>query len=206
MLEYHLPMPSKHLLIVLFLVAGFITSAASAESQKRSLHVDLGTYLTHLTQRLGAPAGFEDKVSSVSGYVRLRGVLPVGKKWKWEPAIGTLFPWKSGVDGNEKKVTTHLDLTFSYPLTQWLRFRIGPGVQWLFSFSDGGAVDLNNGTSTSTFYTPAYSSHSFVTTAQSGLSFSLSSRASLNIEVYGSGLLDRLRRNFDVAATLGWRL
>lgn len=199
-------MPLKPFPINLVLIAAFVANVVFAEPQKRSLHVDMGGYLTHLTQRLEAPAGFENKVSSISGYLRLRGVLPIGKKWEWEPAVGTLLPWTSGVDGNEKKFSTHFDLTFSYPLTRWLRFRLGPGVQWLFSFSDGGSVVLNNGTSTSTFYTPAYPSHSFVLTAQSGLSLLLGSRVSLTIEMYGSGLLDRLRRNFDVAATLGWRL
>jgi hypothetical protein len=199
-------MPVKYFFISLFLSLGFGSVLALAESPKKSLYVDTGAYLNHLVQRLEAPSGFESKVSSISGYFRLRGVLPVGKKWEWEPSLGTLIPWKSGVDGKEKKFTTHLDLTFSYPLTRWLRFRLGPGVQWLFSFSDGGEVVLNNGNSTSTFYTPAYASHSFTLTAQSGLSFILGSRVSLNLEMYGTGLLNRLRRNFDVVATLGWRL
>ncbi len=179
---------------------------AAGDSYKKGIHIDLGGYQTHLKQRFEAPSGFENQVSSFSGYARIRATLLLGKKLGWEPSVGTLIPWKSGKDGNVRKFTSHLDLTFTYPFANWLRFRLGPGVQWLLSIADGGPVELNNGTSTSTFYTPGYASHSFTLTAQSGLSFLLDSKVSLNLEIYGSGLLNRLRRNFDIAATLGWRL
>jgi hypothetical protein len=183
-----------------------LLEASVKDNLKKGFHIDVGAIQTHLKQRLDSPAGYENFVSSLSGYVRFRGSLPIGSRWVWEPSLGTLIPWKSGPDGQTKKFTTHLDLTLSYPLTQWLRVRLGPGLKWLFSFSDGGEVVLNNGTSTSTFYTPGYASHSFTMTLQSGLGVLISSKLSLNLEVYGSGLAGSLRRNFDVAVTAGWRL
>jgi len=199
-------MPSLKKALLLGLMFSSLLQAAVKDNLKKGFHLDIGAIQTHLKKRLESPPGYENFVSSLTGYIRFRSSFPLGSKWVWEPSLGTLIPWKSGPDGQTKKFTTHLDLTLSYPLTQWLRVRLGPGVQWLFSFSDGGAVILDNGTSTSTFYTPNYASHSFTMTLQSGLGVLISSKISLNLEVYGSGLFDNLRRNFDLALTAGWRL
>lgn len=199
-------MPNRYFPLVFLLVEILFSSSRLFGASGRSLHLDFGGYQNHLEQKSDAPSGFEDKVSSRAGYLRLRGNLPLGINWIWEPSVGTLVPWKSGVDGNSKKFTTHINFTFSYPLISWLRFRLGPGVKWVFAFSDGGPIELNNGISTSTFYSAGYPSHSLTFSAQSGLSVLLSSRISLNVDVYGSGLLNKLRRNFDAAMTLGWRL
>ena len=180
--------------------------ASSKDNLKKGFHLDLGVMETHLQDRWDSPPEYQKLVSSLSGYLRIRASLPLGKKWVWEPALGTLLPWKSGPDGATKKFTNHVDLTFSYPIFPWFRFRVGPGIQWLLSFSDGGEVVLNNGTSTSSFYTPGYLSQSFTLTAQAGVGLIFSSRLSLNLEAYGSGLMNRLKRNFDLALTLGWRL
>lgn len=191
------------LLISLMCFSGL---AAPAENYKKGFHVDGGFYQNHLKQYFNTPTGYENLLGSFSGYLRIRRTMPMGRKWGFEPSIGTRVPWKSGLDGTTRKFNTHVDLTFSYPLAPWIRFRLGPGIQWLLSMGDGGEVVLNNGTSTSTFYTPMYVSHSFIVTAQGGISFLVGSRFSLNLEVYGTGLLDGLRRNFDALATLGWRI
>jgi hypothetical protein len=184
----------------------FLSAHALAEGEKKGFHVDGGAYLTHLKQRSQAPDGFADKVSSMTGFLRFRATRPLGARWSWEPGLGVLVPWKSGVDGAEKKITTLFDFTFTYALLKWLHLRLGPGIKWNFSFSDGGAVVLNNGTGTSTFYTPAYSSHSFTVTVQTGLTLELGRKITLNLECYTSGLLSQLRRNIDAAVTLGWRI
>lgn len=199
-------MLSLRILILSVLVVCHAVLGSVNDNLKKGLHLDFGAIQTHVQDRLESSSEYEKLVGTLSGYLRIRGSLPVGKKWVWEPSFGMLVPWKSGPDGSTKKFNNQVDFTFSYPFYQWLRIRLGPGIHWGLSFSDGGAVVLNNGTSTSTFYTPGYLSQNFTVTAQTGLSFILSSKLSLNLEVYGSGLLDQLRRNFDLAATLGWRI
>ncbi|MFM8316177.1 MAG: hypothetical protein ACKOA8_18000 [Deltaproteobacteria bacterium] len=192
-------------LVILFIL-GVEAQAKVQDNTQKGIHLDLGAVQTRLEKKWDAPTGYENLVSSLTGYVRLRGTVPLGKRIVWEPSLGTLLPWKSGVDGMTRKFTSHLDLTLSFSLLPWLRVRLGPGLKWLFSYGDGGEVVLNNGTSTSSFYTPGYASHSFVVTGQTGLSFILTSKISLNFELYGTGIFDHLRRSFDAAATLGWRL
>jgi len=194
---------------ILFLGIAFFSSwraSAAVGEYKKGYHIEVGAYQNHLTKYFDTSTGYENLMSSFSGYLRLRRTLLIGKKWGFEPSIGTRIPWKSGIDGTTRKFNTHLDFTLSYPIVSWVRFRAGTGVHWVLSIGDGGPVVLNNGTSTSTFYTPGYASNGFIVTAQSGLSFLLGSRLSLNFEIYGQGLFNNLRRDFDVLATLGWRL
>jgi len=183
-----------------------IAKSAPLGDYKKGFHLEAGFYQNHIKQYFSAPAGYERLLGSSSGYFRIRRTLPLGKKWGFEPSLGTRVPWKSGTDGNTKKFNSHLDFTFTYPLVSWVRIRLGPGIQWLVSTGDGGDVVLNNGTSTSTFYTPGYVSHGFIVTVQSGLSLLLGSRISLNFEVYGTCLFHSSRRNYDAVATFGWRL
>lgn len=192
-------------LILIIFGVGLCGQASVKDNLKKGIHFDLGAIETRLQER-DVPTEYRRLVGSISGLLRLRGSLPLGKNWVWEPSLGVALPWKSGPDGATRKFTNHIDLTFSYPVFPWLRARIGPGVQWLLSFSDGGEVILNNGTSTSSFYTPGYLSQSFTLTVQAGVGIIMSSKLSLNLELYSSGILDRLRRNFDLALTLGWRL
>ena len=196
---------SKIIFIVIAWVCSSRASAAAGE-YKKGYHIEVGAYQNHLIKYFDTPTGYENLLASFSGYVRLRRTLLLGKKWGFEPSIGTRIPWKSGIDGTTRKFNTHVDFTFSYPLFSWARFRAGTGVQWILAFGDGGAVVLNNGTSTSTFYTPGYASHAFIVTAQSGVSFLLGSRLTLNFEIYGTNLFNQLRRDFDALATIGWRL
>lgn len=193
-------------LTLLILGVGFCGQASVKDNLKKGIHVDLGAIGTRIQERGDVPTEYRHLVGSMSGLLRLRGSFPIGRKWVWEPSLGVALPWKSGPDGATHKFTNHIDLTFSYPVFPWLRTRIGPGIQWLLSFSDGGEVVLNNGTSTSSFYTPGYISQSFILTVQAGFGIIMTSKLSLNLELYSSGILDRLRRNFDLAVTLGWRL
>lgn len=168
--------------------------------------VDLGAYGTNLEQRFSVAKEYQSQVSAISAFFRIRPRLHLGKGIFFEPALGFLVPWRSGADGNTKTFTGHLDLAVHFPLFSFLGIRLGPGLQSVATVSSGEAVTLNNGTSTSTFYTPGRFSNSLLLTVQGGLVINFSQRICLMLETYVPEVANRARRRFHGVATLGYTL
>lgn len=172
-----------------------------------ALAIDAGVYATHLEDRFYVPDEFRPKVSHVTGMLRLRPMFSLGKGFFFEPALGILLPWHSGADGNVKVFTSHFDLGLGIPIFSFLGLRLGPGLQWTGIVSSGAAIELNNGsaTSTSTFYTPGKFASTYLLTVQGALVIKIK-RVSINFECYVTDVASRLRRAIDGAVMLGVQL
>jgi len=173
-----------------------------------ALALDVGAYATHLEDRFYVPEEFRPKVSHLSGFLRLRPILSLGRRWAFEPALGLLLPWRSGADGNVKLFTAHFDLGLSFRPFSFISLRVGPGVQWIGILSSGQAVELNNGSAsnTSTFYTPGKFGSGFLFTVQGALAVHFSSRLSLSFELYVANASNSLRRAVDGLVAVGFVL
>lgn len=179
----------------------FVVPSETYASSAFSL--DLGLFGDNLQQRLSAPAGYTTQVSSLSGWVRARPVFFLTRSITWEPSAAILVPWRSGNDGFAKTVTSFFAFDFGIPLVSWVRLRAGTALQWVLIWGQGNAVDLNNGTGTTTFYTPAGTSNGFSLLAEAGLEFKLAMNVSLGVEIWVSQIANASRRRFMGAAYLG---
>lgn len=189
------------------LLLGFVNQALceTRSRKKYQSEVDFGAWVSNLSERQDAPDGFASKVSSTQGLVRYRLGIAV-KKWRFEPSLLLLLPWRSGVDGTTKIYTTHLGLNGVFSLAQFLSLRVGTGVLWDRYSVTGQTLVLNNGTGSSTFYLPERTSNTFLLTVQGGFAFHLGTRWSLLTEVMVGELMDSERRRFHGMALIGVKL
>lgn len=183
-----------------------IFAASSDVHGKNFSFFEAGAYAYNLKARINAPAGFASKVSSVSGFLRFHPGFSLGKGWHFEPSFGTMFPLRNGIDGSSSTFDSHLGLQLGIPLFSFLRFRIGPGIQWVWLLSKEQTVTLDNGNGESDFYTPSRSTHVFLFTAMGGFSIRLHQRWSIFLDVYVPEVLSKTRREYHASATLGFKL
>lgn len=167
--------------------------------------LDLGAYGSNLFQRFSAPDGLASEVSSLSGFVRLRQGIGLGKDFFLEPAVGLLLPWRTGADGNVKVFTAHFDLPLLVPLFSFLAFRAGPGLQWTAFLSTPQEVSLNNGSATnlSTFHMPGRFRSLLAFIAEAGFIIRFSPKVALNLDAYVPNIASQDRRRLHGAITLG---
>lgn len=195
--------------IGVWVALGLVGGAVQAKPDHRTKNywlVDAGVYGTNLRERFASSANDDGLISTLSGVARLRRGFHLGKGFFFEPSAGALVPWRSGADGSTKTFTFPIGLGFSVPVFSFLRFRGGPGVQWLLATSSGGPVTLNNGTSTSTFYTPSRVASLLLFSVDAGLEILLSKKLSLSFDSYWTAVAsDRLRR-LHGSVCLGWNL
>jgi hypothetical protein len=170
------------------------TLSRAAESSSFTI-LDIGAYTSNL-----------QSTTSSAGFLRLRHGFPVGKKLFFEPSFGAVLPWQSGVDGFEKIFTFHLNLDVAVPLFSFLRWRVGPGLMFLFYVQSGESVQLNNATTTSTYYVPGGVTIGFLGTIQTGLDIAFSRRISLSLDIFTLDIASDARRRFNGALTLGFFL
>lgn len=186
----------------LLLAMGFIQISLFA---KADFYLDGGAYVTQLSQRLNAASGLAGEMSTLSGFLRGRPVLSIGKNYYWEPSLGFMFPWRKGNDGSTKTLISHLAFDFSKKWS-WFKLRVGPGIFWQYIMSDAESVVLDNGTSTSTFYTPERNVSIYLIILQGGITFQLSQKMDLNADIYTLQPLSGSRRRFNASLTLGFKL
>lgn len=192
---------------ILWLVIFIASSAFSATGNDKShFLIEAGGYCTNLNRRLEAETGYANKVSSIEGYLRVHPVFRLSNRFNLEPSLGALVPGLASADGTTRTFVFHIDLDLGLKLKDWWTLRMGPGLQWGWLNSKGAGVDLNNGTSSSTFYNPNQSISYFVLTTDAGLTFRLSQRFHLLFDLYVMDVASKLRRTFEVSATLGFRL
>lgn len=182
-----------------------LAAGAATSGKKRQAELDLGVWVSNVSQRLDAPAGFASKVSSVQAAVRYRLGFAV-KKWRLEPGLTVLFPWRSGADGSTKVFTSHLGLTGVFTLNRLMNLRLGTGVLWELMMASQQTLTLDNGTGTSDFYIPPRNTNTLLLTVQGGLSFALSPKWTLGTEVIVAQVVSAERRRFHALATLGVKL
>lgn len=188
----------------------FLSLSATAESKgnlgKGFFFVEAGGYVNNIKQRLDAPSGYASRLSTLKGYLRIHPGFSLGKNWYFEPSLGTMLPTRDGIDGNNSAFESQLALQVSLPLFSFMRFRAGPGIEWVLMISKLQSVPLNNGVDYSTFYTPSRSTNVFLLTATAGFTFLLHNRWMIGMDLYMPGFLSSLRRRYNASLTLGFRL
>jgi hypothetical protein len=194
----------RHRLKVFLILFPAILMAESSPL-KGAVALEGGTYVTQIQERLPAPSGTASQVSTLAGFFRLRTYSSLGKNWYFEPGLGTMVPWRSGVDGSTKTFMTHLNLDLAKHW-RWFSLRLGPGIFWQWILSTEEEVVLNNGSGHNSFYTPGDSSSIFLVTADAGLGFQFSRAISLNLDLYVLQAMSQARRCLNGTVTLGWRL
>jgi hypothetical protein len=196
-------------IVVIFSV---LADAESAErdvafsSRRPAYSLDVGLYAGNLTQWISAPSGLGGEVLSLGGFLRFRPGFHLAKRWRLEPSLGIVIPWRRGADGSTEVFTFQWDLDLAFAMTRMLRLRVGPGISSQLLISSGGPVQLNNGTSTSTFYTPSQILLTALVSIQTGLEFQFASRWSTNFDLIFVDLLSSSRRTINGLVTLGVRL
>jgi hypothetical protein len=190
--------------ILLIFMPAFLFAESS--KQKGAVFLESGAYVTQVTERLAAPAGTLNEVSTLAGFLRLRTSSHLGKNWFFEPALGTMVPWRSGVDGSTKTFMTHLNLDVAKAFGSFLKLRFGPGIFWQWMVSNEEAIILGNGEGNSTFYTPNGNSSVFLASVEAGLSLHLAGAFFLNADIYALQLFNKDRRRLNGTLTLGMRL
>jgi len=192
---------------IFFSLVGWSLFAQAATNAGGSFFaIDGGAYVDNIGQRLEAPTGYAQQVSRFSGFLRFRPGVHLGNRFYLEPSLGLLLPWRTGNDGGSKIFTFQTSLDFGIPLASFLEFRVGPGLHSLLFLSSAQAIELNNGTSTSTFYQPGAVSLAFNLTAQAGFSIYFTRSVCLNLDGYVLAVASRSRRTFNAAASLGVHL
>ncbi|MCB0406392.1 MAG: hypothetical protein KDD51_16540, partial [Bdellovibrionales bacterium] len=140
------------------------------------------------------------------GFARLRKGWKLSNTFLFEPALGLRVPWRSGADGTVLIFTFQAEANLGWQITNFVKLRIGPGVQWDMTVGFGETVTLNNGASTSDFYAPAGFSHSFTPSGNLGLEFSFSRSITLNLDTFVLNPISNSRRRFNGAVTIGFKL
>jgi hypothetical protein len=175
------------------------------KTRKSGVSVDAGAFMTNIKERFSAPSGMGGELSTLTGYLRVRPLLSLGKSFYFEPALGTALPWRSGADGSAKAFSTHFELMLAKEIKKF-RVRLGPGLFWGLHLSSSEEVGLNNGMGESTFYTPGRSTNVFLITLNAGLGVWLWEKLSLNLDVFTLQPFSSTRRRFNGALTLGIKL
>ena len=155
---------------------------------------------------MSAPAGFNTQVSTLSGIARLRPIFSLGPGCTFEPSYALVLPWRSGSDGTAKVLTSVAGLDFGFSPWHWLKWRVGPGVESNWIFTQASAVELNNGTGTTAFYLPGGTSSSWELLVETGIELSFFQSISLGMEIWVAQALGASRRRFNGAIYLGVRL
>lgn len=188
---------------VLFTALGILLCCPSQASH---FSLDVGAYADNLAQRVNVPAGYASQVSTLTGLVRARPLFSIGHSLSFEPSFALLVPWRSGSDGFAKVITSFTSLDFGISPFSWLKWRLGTALQWNWTLTQPSAVDLNNGTSTSTFYLPGGTSSSFVLLVETGLEFHLTASLSFGVDVWVSQVANATRRRFNGMVYFGVQL
>lgn len=183
-----------------------LLAASSSSEWKNYFFIEAGAYAYNLRQRFSVPPGYDKSVSAIKGFTRLHPGFSLGKGWHFEPSFGTMLFTRDGIDGKSSVFDSHLALQLALPFWGPFRFRIGPGMEWVWLLSKEQDVDLNNGTSVSTFYTPGRSTHVFLFTATAGFTIRLHNRWAIHLDVYVPEIMSKLRREYHASASLGVRL
>ena len=186
------------------LVALLLPPAARATERGHFVGIDAAAYVTNVGTRLGTPAAYQSLVSTISGLARVRRGWNLSSTAYFEPTASVAVPWRSAADGDSKTFTAHLALPVAWQ-RGFFRLRIGPGLLTLWTRSEAAAIELNNGTATSTFYIPGGDVFAFLLTVDLGIEAWLSRHWGIFVESQWVGLLSRERRGASLAMGVGYR-
>ncbi|MEZ4751754.1 MAG: hypothetical protein R3B54_14330 [Bdellovibrionota bacterium] len=192
-----------------FFLGIFVVSIAEARPVRVRpfLSLDLGVLGLSLDQRFTVKPDNATLASSIAGFARLRKGWKLSNSFLLEPALGMRVPWRSGADGTVLLFTFQGEFSLGWQITNFIKLRVGPGLQWeMVGF--GETVTLNNGGSSSDFYAPAGFSHSFTPSGNVGSGvYSFCSRSiTLNLDTFVLNPISNSRRRFNNAISIGFKL
>ena len=188
------------LLLLLLLPAGLQAELRRTEPR---WSVGVGLYGSNLEQRVTVPREYQNKVSEITGHLRVSRAFPFRTRFAFRPTLGALAPWRSGEDGSPKTFTFLGSLLFGWRAFSFLELRLGPGLQYLLMTSRAETLTLNNGTGTSPFHTPGRTSHAFLAVVQGGLAISVYRNWTFHLESVVTDLASRSRRRYHGIVAVG---
>ncbi|MCB0417251.1 MAG: hypothetical protein H6617_08880 [Bdellovibrionaceae bacterium] len=200
-------MRGRGLFFILFFCFGLASVSEARPVRIRPfLSLDLGVLGLSIDKRFTVNPENAALASSIAGFVRLRKGWKLSNSFLLEPALGLRVPWRSGADGTVMMFTFQAELSLGWQISNFIKLRVGPGLQWDMTVGFGETVTLNNGASTSDFYAPAGFSHSFTPTGNVGLEFSFTRSVTLNFDTFVLNPIVSSRRRFNGAITIGFKL
>jgi len=170
----------------------FISSLSASSVFAAGWKLQVGASVSNLEQRLSAPPGFASKVSEIQGLLGVSKSLKISNRFSLRPESFVLLPWRKGVDGTTLTFTSHAGLSIDIQISKPLSLGLGNGLLWEMFCSRGEAVNLGNGTGTSTFYTPSRWTQVVLPTATISLEWKFSKRVGLQ---FGFLISDYLNSN-----------
>ena len=117
------------------------------------------------------------------------------------PEINWVLPRKPAEEIIKNLLMGRADL--GYDPVDWLRIRVGTSLMWLNQHGSGGAVKMNNGNSTATFYNPDQNRSSFNSTLDVGAELLLGA-AALRLQTYTYSPLKSERRQLSYTLFLSY--
>lgn len=184
----------------------FPQMALSLPTSRHFFGIELGAYHDAVVDKYASPSNVRQEVGALFGIIRIKRAFTLSKRFTFDPSVGGLFPWSAGSDGTARKFIAHTSLDMGANLFSFLKFRLGPGVQMFWLVTEEQDIELQNGTSTSTFYVPGGTVFGALLTVQTALEIRLHQRWYLNLELHTLSIASRERRRFNVLATLGFIL
>lgn len=186
----------KNIFIIAALIVGLSSNSYAL--------VGLGGYVPFGPSTQKDPDGGRNTFS-FDPMVTFNTVQPIpGFNHVFMPELGFVFHG-SGSD-DYKKTTTFLLLDVGYLIRPKLVLRYGIGTFITSVKGDGGAVELNNGTSTSTFYRPGESKKSWNTTLDLGAEMALAPNYALRFQTHLFSIFSSTSRKLSYSLSFNYYL
>lgn len=185
----------KNVLLTFFLLISFQVHSAS--------FVSFGGYAAY-------PFSSQGNTDGGLAYLGLDPMVSVGAVFdgfmghKLLPEIG--YHMRIGEDDGYSKSTLIFLLDLGYPLSSNMILRYGVGWFHTMIGGDGAALELNNGTSTATFYRPDDSVTAYNVSLNLGIESQLGNRTTWRLESYIVEFLDTAQLDVNYALTVNYFL
>lgn len=119
----------------------------------------------------------------------------------WSPLLGVGLPG-SGRDENIKRWQYFINLPLRFSWTPKLHTHIGPGLFMTRLSSDGGTAELDNGTSTDSFFLPEESSTTQNLTWSLGGRWKFRPKLSLGLDMIVFNLTESISRTYSASLSM----
>lgn len=123
------------------------------KKQIESIIFNLGTHTEFYDNIQNDTSGGTRKFDMKAPTIGAGLIMPIGSDWRFVPELNWVLPRSAG-DSQIIKNLFMFRADFGYDPLDWLRLRVGTSIMWANQQGRGGKEEINNGTSTSTFYYP----------------------------------------------------
>ncbi len=187
------------------MVALLLAQKGAAMAAGHTVYVGAGLLLQNMLSTTSSP----DSSASMIGQMNLpqlsalfdlrrRGRAGLVPSISWTP-----FALKGGNEVERRIFVAAIP--YAWSSAGGTSFKLGPGWMRYSVGSDGGTVELSNGTGTATFYLPGTHQVSGVFTLNAGLAFETGGNLRVDLDAIFPGVLSS-RRSVNLMAALHWGL